>query len=347
MQTTKTLLKNLSRSELEDYVTQNGLEPYRARQIFHWLYQKNAAAPGEMTSLGKPMREWLATAAQIDTLILSQAMHSKYEPTTKFLFEMHDNRLIETVFMVADKRRTICVSSQVGCALQCRFCATGLMGYIRNLSVGEIVDQVLLAQRLRGEKATNIVMMGMGEPFLNYDAVIKAAKLMSDPDGMAISRRKITISTSGVIPAILRFADEGQRFKLAISLNASDEETRRKLMPITKKYSLRKLLDAVKYYSQKSGERVTFEYILLKDVNDSHEDVMRLRALLSGIPCKINLIPYNAIDCGFEPSAEETIDHFVSELASFPAPVTVRRSKGRDIKAACGQLYVEATKKSV
>lgn len=338
---TKTLLKGLSLEQLQEYVESVGLKSYRAKQLFHWMYRKNVAEFSAMTTLKKSVRESLEPLAEINLLKLSQAISSKYEPTTKFLFELFDGNLVETVFMEADNRRTICLSSQVGCALKCGFCATGLMGFVRNLSAGEIVDQVLMAERYKQQEATNIVMMGMGEPFLNYDSVIQAAYLISDPDGIAISKRKITISTSGLIPAILRYADEGHRFKLAISLNGTTQESRRKLMPLTKKYPLDELLKAAKYFTERSKTRVTFEYILLENVNDTQEDANRLKKLLNEIPCKINLIPYNATDFGFKPSSETRIQQFVSALASFHAPVTVRRSKGRDINAACGQLYIE------
>ncbi len=337
----KTLLKGLSLSQLEDFVQRQGMQPYRARQLFHWMYRKNVPLIAEMTTLKKSVREFLETHAEINLLSLSHAITSEYEPAQKFLFELPDAERVESVYMEADNRRTICVSSQAGCALKCDFCATGLMGQIRNLTPGEIVDQVLWVERHTKKEATNVVMMGMGEPFLNYDAVIQAAELMSHPDGIAISKRKITISTSGIIPAILRFADEGQRFKLAISLNATTAEDRRRLMPITKKFTLAKLLDAARYYTERSGQRVTFEYVLLRHVNDSLLDAKRLRRLLANIPCKINLIPYNAVDLGYESSTEERIQQFVSELATFPAPVTVRRSQGRDIQAACGQLFVQ------
>ncbi|MCH8124434.1 23S rRNA (adenine(2503)-C(2))-methyltransferase RlmN [candidate division KSB1 bacterium] len=338
---TKTYLKGLSLEQLQEYVQSLGMQPYRAKQLFHWMYRKNVSSFSAMTTLKKSVRESLEPSAEISLLKLSQKLSSSYEPTTKYLFELMDGKQVETVFMEVDDRKTICLSSQVGCALKCGFCATGLMGFIRNLSAGEIVDQVLMAERNMGQEATNIVMMGMGEPFLNYDSVIQAAYLISDPEGIAISKRKITISTSGIIPAILRFANEEHRFKLAISLNATTENMRRKLMPLTKKYSLDELLKAVKYYTDRSKSRVTFEYVLLENVNDSMDDALRLRKLLSNIPCKINLIPYNATELGYSPSSEDKIQHFISALASFPVPVTVRRSKGRDIFAACGQLYIE------
>ena len=341
----KTVLKGMNREELEAFVQSLGLEAYRGRQLFHWIYNKNAGRFEEMTTLKKEVRSLLQERATVDLLETVQVFTSQREPTQKFLFRLPDGQMVETVYMEEDDRRTICVSSQVGCALACDFCATGKMGFKRNLTAGEMVDQVLQVHRHVGKTATNIVMMGMGEPFLNYDEVIRAGQLLSDPEGIAISKRKITISTSGIIPGIRRFADEGQRFKLAISLNATTQEVRSRLMPIAKKYPLAELIEAARYYTRRAPYRVTFEYILIEGVNDSVEDARRLRRLLANIPCKINLIPYNPVIPHYRPSSEERLNRFAQELITFPAPVTVRRSKGQDIQAACGQLYTEATRK--
>jgi len=343
----KETLVGKTQQELEEYVQSLGLEAYRGRQLFHWIYNKNVADFSQMTTLKKSVREKLAGVATVTLLEVEHIFQSRVEATQKFLFRLPDGLMVETVYMEEADRRTICISSQVGCALGCDFCATGKMGFQRNLSAGEMVDQVLQVHRHVGQKATNIVVMGMGEPFLNYDEVMKAATILSDPEGIAISKRKITVSTSGIIPAIRRFADEGRRFKLAISLNATTEETRRKLMPITRKYSLQELLDAVRYYTRRAPYRVTFEYILIDGVNDRVEDAKRLRKLLAHIPCKINLIPYNPVVPAYRPSSEERVNRFARELATFSAPVTVRRSKGQDIRAACGQLYTEISRKEL
>lgn len=341
----KEILKGKTREELEAFARALGLEPYRGRQLFHWIYNKNAAGFEEMTTLKKAVREKLAEKARLDLLKMEQVFRSAAEPTLKFLFRLPDGHMVEAVYMEEADRRTICVSSQVGCALACDFCATGKMGFKRNLTAGEMVDQVLQVHRYVGRKATNIVVMGMGEPFLNYDEVIKAASLLADPEGIAISKRKITISTSGIVPAIRRFTAEGQRFKLAVSLNATTDEIRCRLMPIAKKYPLPELLAAVKEYTRRAPYRVTFEYVLMEGVNDTPEDARRLRRFLAHIPCKINLIPYNPVVSAYRASSEERVSRFAQELATFSAPVTVRRSKGQDIRAACGQLYTERSRK--
>lgn len=337
----KIILKDLSRQELGEFIMRQGLESFRARQLFHWLYQKNVTDFSQMTTLKKEIREAFREVAEINLLNAVSIASSQIEPTHKFLFALPDGNRVESVYMEEAKRRTICVSSQVGCALNCDFCATGKMGFRRNLSVGEIVDQVLWIERYTGKEATNIVMMGMGEPFLNFDAVIRAAELFSDPEGIAISKRKITISTAGIVPGIERFTQEGHRFKLAISLNATTDEIRKKLMPIAKKYPLSQLLTAVKKYTDNSPYRVTFEYLLIAGVNDSLQDAKRLRKLLAHIPCKINLIPYNSVDSRYQSVSDRRLNEFIQELATFSAPVTVRRSKGLDIQAACGQLYTQ------
>ncbi len=340
----KIILKDLAKQELSEFVVRQGLEPFRARQLFHWLFQKNVAYFSQMTTLKKEVREKLQAIAEINLLDSVSIAASQNEPTHKFLFALHDGNRVESVYMEEANRRTVCVSSQVGCALNCDFCATGKMGFRRNLSVGEIVEQVLWIERHMGKEATNIVMMGMGEPFLNFDAVLRAAELFSDPEGIAVSKRKITISTAGVIPGIERFTQEGHRFKLAISLNATTDEIRRKLMPVTKKYPLSQLLTAVKRYTDNSPYQITFEYLLIAGMNDSLQDAKRLRRLLAHIPCKINLIPYNSVDSRYQPVSDRRLNGFVQALATFSAPVTVRRSNGLDIQAACGQLYTQNVK---
>ncbi len=341
----KTNLKNLNKLQLQEFVRSRGLEPFRARQLFHWMYQKNVADFFEMTTLKKNIRESLNDVAEINLLKLNSVVSSQYEPTFKFLFELEDGEMVESVYMEDADRRTICVSTQVGCALKCDFCATGKMGFRKNLTFGEIVEQVLSIERYIGKESTNVVMMGMGEPLLNYEAVIQAADIISDQEGIAISKKKILISTSGIIPGIRRFTEEKQSYKLAISLNAATDEVRSVLMPITRKYPLNDLIKAVKRYGEKSRHLVTFEYLLILGINDSPADAKKLRNLLAGIRCKINIIPYNSVNSPYRPVSENVIEQFFQSLASFSAPVTVRRSRGQDINAACGQLYTEAVKK--
>ena len=336
-------LKGLSKTELEDFAVTLGLEPYRGRQLFQWLYQKNAASFAEMTSFRKEIRTYLAQNTELHQVFLVTQLRSHQKGVVKFLFALHDGSQIESVFISEKPRKTICVSTQVGCALGCRFCATGRMGFKRNLQPGEIVDQVLQIERILESEVTNVVMMGMGEPLLNYDHTIKAAYLLSDPDGIAIGKRKLVISTCGIVPAIYRYADEGHKFKLAISLNATNDTMRSHLMPINTKYPLSKLMEAVRYYFNKTKNRVTFEYVMIHGINDTLKDAQRLKRLLRGLKCRINLIPLNPINTDRAPPDETQLNSFIQEISDFAAPVTVRRSKGEDIQAACGQLYTKVS----
>lgn len=327
--------------EIQNALDSLGIEPYRARQIFQWIYRKNATSFAQMTNLSKSLRQALSEKADILVLRPLSVRRSSESGTIKFLFALPDGNAVESVYIPDQKRRTVCVSTQVGCALKCRFCQTGKMGLTRNLTSGEIVDQVLAIEREVGVRVTNVVMMGMGEPFHNYENALRAAELMADPEGLAIGQRRITISTSGLVPQIERFTRENRRFKLAVSLNATTNATRSALMPINRKFPLESLLQALRDYSRHSHNRVTFEYVLIADQNDSPKDARRLRQLLKGIHCKINLIPYNPTGPGFQPPSEERLEAFIQELLDFPAPVTVRRSRGTDIDAACGQLFVK------
>ncbi|GBD92724.1 putative dual-specificity RNA methyltransferase RlmN [bacterium BMS3Abin05] len=337
-------LKGMTIEEIETFVNSAGIESYRSRQIFQWMYNKNAVSFNEMTNISKNLRKKLTTLAEIQTLKILRKQESADSGTVKFLFGLPDGEAVESVYIPDQKRRTVCVSSQVGCALGCRFCQTGQMGLKRNLFAWEILDQVLAIERELGVDVTNIVVMGMGEPFQNYENVLRAVELCAHPEGMAIGQRKITISTSGLVPAIRRFTREKRRFKLAVSLNAATDEKRSRLIPINKKYPLAVLLDAVREYLQNSRCRVTFEYVLIAGENDSVEDARRLRRLLKGIRCKINLIPYNPTFPGFRAPDESKTNIFIQELLEFPAPVTLRKSRGSDIDAACGQLFVKNEK---
>ncbi|MFH0931455.1 MAG: 23S rRNA (adenine(2503)-C(2))-methyltransferase RlmN, partial [Candidatus Zixiibacteriota bacterium] len=236
------------------------------------------------------------------------------------------------------------ISTQVGCALNCIFCATGSMGFERNLSAGEIVDQIICAKEhlKEDEKITNLVIMGMGEPLLNYENTLKAIRMIQSELGLSISAKRITLSTAGIVPQIYKLADEGLRIKLALSLNAPDDELRKKLMPLTKKYPLSKVMEALKYYAEKTDTRITFEYVLIKDINDSKEQALELAKLVRGIPCKINLIPYNPVkNCPFKKPDEDSLQAFRDILYPRAPAVTLRKSKGEDIQAACGQLKAD------
>ena len=304
-------------------------------------------------------RERLAATAAIGAIGAVETQHSRRDGTTKYLFALADGRRIESVLIPprtafsgeagdADEqlRHTLCVSSQVGCPLDCAFCATATMGFLRNLTAGEIVDQVIQAQALSGKRITNVVFMGMGEPMLNYENVMKAAEIIAT--GLKITARRITVSTAGWAPQIRRMADERRRVKLAVSLHALDDDTRTRLMPVNAKYPLAELLDAVAYYYAALKERVTFEYILFAGVNDRDEDLRRLAALSRRIPSKVNIIPYHDIAFAgagpaaarLRPSAPAASEAFVRRLREAHVTVFVRSSAGEDIEAACGQLAV-------
>jgi len=371
---TKQNLKGLDRDELTAFFAGLNEPAFRARQLFRWMYGRAAQNFAEITDFAKPLRARLQELATLETLALETRQLSQRRDAEKFLFRLADGVHIESVLMRDGapgraSRHTLCISSQVGCPVDCKFCATGLMGLLRNLRSGEIVDQVLQAKQLSGSKAlagspiTNVVVMGMGEPMLNYDALIKACSLLSDAEGPNLAQRRIVISTSGLVPKIERFTKEGHKFRLAISLNATTDEVRNQIMPINRKYPIAPLLQAAREYTRQSKQRVTFEYILLDGINDSLADADRLKTLTRNIPCKINLIPYNPIAkphpdgrsqsaAGLEtllayrrPSFER-IEAFLACMREGPNTVTLRWSKGDDIDAACGQLWTKVEKKS-
>lgn len=334
-------LKGLWIEELESILDKLGEKKYKSKQIAKWIYNKGVSDFEQMTDLSKELRRKLAEIAYIDKLKLIKKQTSKIDQTEKFLFELSDGKKIETVLMREKDRVTLCISTQVGCALNCIFCATGSMGFERNLSAGEIVDQIICAKEYlkENEKITNLVIMGMGEPLLNHENTLKAIRMIRSELGLSISAKRVTLSTAGIVPQIYKLADEGLRIKLALSLNAPDDELRKKLMPITKKYPLSEVLEALKYYAEKTDTRITFEYVLIKDINDSKEQALELAKLVRGIPCKINLIPYNPVkNCPFEKPDEETLQKFRDILYPRAPAVTLRKSKGEDIQAACGQL---------
>lgn len=333
----------MTEPELECVLSALGEKPYRARQLYQWLYQKNARSFDEMTNLAKVLRLKLAAAYQINCVQQRQAIVSQLDGSVKYLWQLSDGLMVESVYMVEERRRTVCLSSQVGCSMGCAFCATGLMGLKRNLTAGEIVDQLIVINSQQAEPVTNIVFMGMGEPLLNYDNVMQAARIFNSEAGAGVAARRITISTAGLVPQIERFTVERQPYKLAVSLNATTDEQRSQILPINKKYPLKKLLPALQNYTRTMRKRVTFEYVMLAGFNDTIADARRLVKLLSPLPCKLNLIPYNENPYfAFKTPGEETINAFIREVYRAPFAVTVRRSKGLDIAAACGQLYVKA-----
>ncbi len=337
-------LKGLSRQELEEFVNGLGWERYRAGQIFAWIYRWGATDFAQMTDLARAWRGKLNEVAFVSSLSLLRKVTSRVDEATKYLFQMEDGERIESVLIKEEDRRTVCVSTQAGCSLGCAYCATGDLGLRRSLRAAEIVDQVLSMRRFlpQGEGVTNVVLMGMGEPLLNYQETVKACRLLNDPDGLAIAARKITISTAGVVPGIRRLAREGLRLGLAISLSATTDEARSRLIPVNTKYPLGQLLDAADEYARAVARPVTLEYVLIGGVNTSPDDARRLAQLVRGLRCKINLIPYNPVPGKpFHAPTREEVAKFMGLLYPRCPTVTLRESKGADIQAACGQLRAQ------
>ena len=340
-QMNKINLKGLSLLELEDLVVQWGEPKYRAKQLMSWLYNQRATAFESMTNLPGTFRKKLAAVACISDVRVRARAVSDTDSAVKYLFELADGSRIESVLMTDQNRITVCVSSQVGCAMACDFCATGKMGFFRNLSTAEILDQLIAIQRLlEGKKTvTHVVFMGMGEPFANYDQTLNAVRLMSHVDGLALSERRITVSTVGLVPRIRQFARERLKCQLALSLNATTDEVRTRLMPINARYPIDDVLNAVREWTLASGNPVTLEYVLIRDVNDGVEDAQRICRLMSRLPCKLNLIPFNEIeDSEFRCPKPDRIERFRRVVAKKCYIAPVRFSKGKDIAAACGQL---------
>jgi 23S rRNA (adenine2503-C2)-methyltransferase len=334
----KVNLKSLTKIELGSYVASLGEKPFRAGQVWSWLYNKGAVSFDDMSNLSKHFRETLAASAEISRLTLVRKTVSEAYGTQKFLWQLDDGLRIESVYIPESDRKTVCISSQVGCALGCAFCATGRMGFRRNLVPHEIIDQVLSVRRETSVQPTNVVVMGMGEPLLNYGHVMLALGVLNDPEALAIGHRRITVSTAGIVPRIRQMADEGRPFKLAVSLNAARDDLRGLLMPVNKIYPMDEVVGAVRYYTAKTRKRVTFEYVLLKGVNDSTADADRLLRLLKGLPCKVNLIAFNETGGTFKRPDASRINAFAERIKPLQAPVILRLSRGDDIAAACGQL---------
>ena len=363
-------LRSLGFSELSALVSRLGEQPYRARQLYSWLHRKGAASLDAMTDLPRAFRERLAAETRLTTLAVDAVQQSS-DGTRKYRMRTWDGKFIESVYMPdesgpqsfdpeADEqepdirvRRTLCVSTQVGCAMGCGFCMTATMGLVRNLTAGEICDQVyrvnddLRRLGVPGERPlTNLVYMGMGEPLHNYDNVMRSLELLLSEEGANFSHRHITVSTSGLVPNIVRFGEDTQ-VKLAVSLNATTDDQRARLMPVDKKWDIAALMDAVRKFPSRQGRRVTFEYVLLRDVNDSDEDAARLAALLRNLPVKVNLIPYNEnLGLGFGDPGAERVVAFRKALDARGVTAMVRKNRGRDIAAACGQLAVQGQREA-
>lgn len=342
-------LYDLTLEQLTTLLASWGLPTYRARQIWEWLYKHFAGGFDEMTTLPGSLRERLAaeTTLAIGDVVLSQK--SSDGQTKKILFRLPDGQLIETVLMRYEKRRTLCISTQAGCAMGCVFCATGQMGFKRNLTVAEIVGQVMYFARelaAEGQHVTNIVLMGMGEPLHNYEATVKALAILTHPLGLAYPPRRITLSTVGLVPEIIRLGQSGLGVNLAVSLHAATDELRDRLVPINRRYPLKVLMAALRTYPLPPRRRITFEYVLIDGVNDRPEDAGALVRLLRGLRCKVNLLPLNeAPDIPFRRPSQERVQTFQHILKSAGILATIRESRGLDISAACGLLATEPNQK--
>lgn len=343
-------IKGLTYEDLSERIKKKGYPNFRAKQIFDWIYLKNIDSFQEMTNLPKSMVIWLCNVFNIEKIECIKIQKSS-DYSEKYLFKLKDGHFIESVLIKGSKRNTICLSSQVGCLWNCLFCASGKDGFKRNLLCEEIIEQILFVQRATKEKINNIVYMGMGEPFDNYDNVIKSIKIINSKYGINIGARKITISTCGIIPGILKLKKLPLQIELSISLHAADEKTRSMLMPVNNKYPLKKLIDVCKEYVKEKNRQITFEYLMLKNINDNTEQAIKLSHLISGFDAKVNLIIYNPVSSHTDnqrsllPSEEKTISVFRKILRNNNIPTTIRYSKGQDINAACGQLRNSYTNK--
>jgi 23S rRNA (adenine2503-C2)-methyltransferase len=341
MDGSKVDLKGLSLAEIEQLVADLGQPRYRADQIASWVFEKGASDFGEMTNLPASLREELHAVAEICRSKVAGRERST-DGTRKFLLEYTDGARIEVVSLVDEGRTTGCISTQVGCRFGCSFCATGYMGFLRDLTAGEVVEEILALRRLvEPERLGNLVLMGMGEPMDNYDAVLAAVRIANAPWGLGIGARRITVSTAGHVPGIRRLAKEGLQVNLAVSLNAPEQGLRESIMPIAGDYPLDELLSALGEYAEATGRMITLEYVLLKGLNDSDEMADRLAVLASRFPCKINLICYNEVaDSSYGPPNDSTVEHFLARLRKRCPTVVRRLSRGSDISAGCGQLCV-------
>lgn len=342
----KTNIRELPAKTLSAFLEKHGEKAFRTKQIRQWIWQRGVTSFEEMSNLSKETRKLLTDNFYIRTSGLTYIQESK-DGTTKLGLTLWDGKLIEAVLIPSRDKATACLSTQVGCKLQCDFCATGSMGFSRNLETEEIFDQLIMVRRLaeeRGMNLSNIVFMGMGEPLLNYDNTLEAINIITSAEGLAMSPYRITLSTAGIPEGIRRLADEQVRFHLAISLHAATDSVRNRLMPINKAYPLSQLSEAISYFVNKTGTRPTLEYLLLKETNDSIEDAKALALFCRRFPVKINIIEFNSVDDSpYKPSPEDQRDKFIQFLESKNMVVNLRKSKGKDIDAACGQL---ANKKS-
>lgn len=340
--TDKVNIRNLSFEELKSSILGLGEKSFRAKQIVEWLWQKDARSFEEMSNLPKNLREKLSEIFSIDHILIKDEQISS-DKTIKCAFSVRDEFVVEGVLIPTSKRMTACISSQIGCSLACKFCATGKLKLMRNLTPGEIVDQVVHLKSLAEEKystnLSNIVYMGMGEPLLNYKNTIRSIDWITSEDGLGMSPKRITVSTAGIAKMIIKLGEDQVKFNLALSLHAANDKKRNHIMEINESNNIDSLKEALIYFHQKTGSRVTFEYIIFKDFNDSLTDAQELAEFAKCVPCKINIIEYNPIDNGeFQKASSEKVSAFASFLEDRNMVVNIRRSRGKDIDAACGQL---------
>ena len=339
----KTVIKGMNLSQITKWCKDLNQSSFRASQIYQWMYKHGVANARSMNNISKELKNIIDNQCTLNTLEIEKIDKSSVEKTQKILFKTHDGHFIESVSMVEKDRHTICISSQIGCNVDCDFCATASMGLIRNLMAGEIIDQAIAIRSMVKEPITNVVFMGMGEPFLNYERVINAADILHDHNGFGLGAKRITISTSGIVPMIDRFVKEKHKYKLAISLNATDDNTRKKIMPINRRWPINDLIKSASRFAARKNHNVMFEYVLLKGINDTNQDAIRLAKLIRGIDCKVNIIPYNETDGKYKRPDDEKIENFLEVLNKHRSGfrILVRWSKGQDIDAACGQLAVK------
>jgi len=336
-------IRELTLDDIQQYFETLGEKKFRAKQVYEWLWQKHAHSFGDMTNLSKDLRQKLGETFTLPALAIDATQYSA-DGTVKSRFRTHDGHLVEGVLIPTDERKTACVSSQIGCSLSCKFCATGYMERERNLSFDEIYDEVVLinqqSETIYEKKLSNIVFMGMGEPLLNYKNVLRAIERISSPDGLGMSQRRITVSTAGVAKQIRQLGDDQVRFKLALSLHAATDQKRHEIMPINDTNNIKALIDALNYFYKQTGNEITFEYILFKNFNDSIKDADDLIKIYRQVPADlVNIIEYNPIDnASFTKPDEEVVEAFMKHLDKNRVNSRLRRSRGKDIDAACGQL---------
>lgn len=341
-------LKSMNLAEMTEFIVSIGEKPFRAKQVYQWIHEKQADSFDEMTNISKKLRESLADAGYLTTLKKEEVQISKLDGTRKYLFQLEDGNVIESVLMRYKHGNSVCISSQVGCRMGCRFCASTLDGLVRGLRPAEMLDQIYQIGKDIGERISNVVVMGTGEPMDNFDNLLRFIELLTDENGLHISQRNLTVSTCGIVPRMRELADKKLQITLALSLHASNQEKRLSLMPVANKYDIYEVVDACRYYFDQTGRRVTFEYSLVGGVNDTDQDAEELCRLVKGMNCHINLIPVNPIkERDYVQSNAKVIAAFKNKLEKNGLAVTVRREMGRDIDGACGQLrksYVDAHK---